>query len=676
MNSAAQKLNCTYSFLVIEDDEEGCELLPATGIQAVGKDFSVHRANNVTEASTILDNQEVDAIIIDLNLCDNNRRDTLIHFQDTYRHIPLVVHNEIGDEQVALEAIQLGAQEYIVKGHSGPDFLINQVLRAIERKRIEQTAIQSANSTRDKAEDRLAEAENRFQSIVEQLPAITYILDASDEFKPVYISPQAMQILGYSEEEWFQDPLLRRKIVHEEDQDWVQKTSESCFATGQELDLIYRVVSKDNEIVWFKDHANAQRDQEGNITYIHGVMLDVSRRMHAEMALKKRDQQLQQSQKMHAVGRLAGGIAHEFNNLLTSILGFSYLLLDDVDADHPHHEYAGQIVQSGERASDLIRQMLAFSSKQTNKVENFNLNELVTNLHKILRKSIDPNVELVIKPGAGQATVKGDKNQLEQILMNLVGNAEDAMDNNGKIIISTEDAQISHEEAEIRKCKAGPYICLSVQDTGDGIDPKIIDKIYDPFFSTKEVGQGVGLGLSIVYTNVEQHQGHIDIQSKSGEGTDFKIYLPLVETDESVKTPETELPRGNETILLVEDEDSVRDVTVRTLESLGYYVLPAENGGEAILVTETYEKPIHLLLTDFAMPKLNGKKLVDRLRKDHDEFKVLYTSGYDRETVGSQNEEVYETNFIQKPFNKDALAFMVRQVLDESTLKGPSILDG
>ena len=676
MNSTAQKLNCTYSFLVIEDDEEGCKLLPATGIQAVGKDFSVHRANSVIEASTILDNQEVDAVIIDLNLCDNNRRDILIHFRDTYRHIPLVVHNEIGDEQVALEAIQLGAQEYIVKGHSEPEFLINQVLRAIERKRIEQTAIQSANSTRDKAEDRLAEAEHRFQSIVEQLPAITYILDASDEFKPVYVSPQAMQILGYAEEEWFQDPLLRRKIVHEEDQDWVQKTSESCFATGQELDLIYRVVSKDNEIVWFKDHANAQRDQEGNITYIHGVMLDVSRRMHAEMALKKRDQQLQQSQKMHAVGRLAGGIAHEFNNLLTSILGFSYLLLDDVDADHPHHEYAGQIVQSGERASDLIRQMLAFSSKQTNKVENFNLNELVTNLHKILRKSIDPNVELVIKPGAGQATVKGDKNQLEQILMNLVGNAEDAMDNNGKIIISTEDAQISDEEAEIRKCKAGQYICLSVQDTGDGIDPKIIDKIYDPFFSTKEVGQGVGLGLSIVYTNVEQHQGHIDIQSKSGEGTDFKIYLPLVETDESVKTPETELPRGNETILLVEDEDSVRDVTVRTLESLGYYVLPAENGGEAILVTETYEKPIHLLLTDFAMPKLNGKKLVDRLRKDHDEFKVLYTSGYDRETVGSQNEEVYETNFIQKPFNKDALAFMVRQVLDESTLKGPSILDG
>ena len=666
MPTQAETSTRTQSILVIENDRACSQVISTILLQSPSYKFDVAEAGNIDAAEQVLASTDVDAIILDLNLEASHGIDTLSYFRDRYPQLPLVVYTGNDDEEVALEAIRLGAQEYVIKSNAGPNALVHHVLQAIERNRIAQKTIEAANSVRDNAETRLAEIEDRFQGIVEQLPAITYILDAENDFKPAYISPQVEEIVGYSVEDWFEDPELFRNLIHEDDRSWVAETSKQCFEAGQDVDLIYRVTAKNNETVWFKDHASAKKDADGNIKHIHGVLLDITRRKNAESALKKRDQQLQQSQKMHAVGRLAGGIAHEFNNLLTSILGFSYLLLDDVEEDHPHHEYAGQIVQSGERASDLIRQMLAFSNKQTNKVENFNLNDLVTNLQKIVYKSVDPNVELLLEKRAQKAVIKGDKNQIEQILMRLVGNAEDAMENAGKIVISTANVEVDEEESEIRKCAPGTYICLSVKDSGQGIDPNIIDKIYDPFFSTKEVGQGVGLGLSIVYTNVEQHKGYIDIQSKPNEGTDFRILLPVVEApDVQQQTPDTELPRGEETVLLIEDEDSVRTVTARALESLGYYVLPATNGGEAILITESYPKPIHLLLTDFSMPKLNGKKLVDRLRQDHDEFKVLYTSGYDRETVGSQNEEVYETNFIKKPYNKDNLAYMVRQVLDD-----------
>ena len=656
----------TQCILVIENDRACRQAISAILQQAKERKFDVSEAADISAAEQVLQSHAIDAIILDLHLDDTQGIETLAFFRDAYSQIPLVVYTGNEDPALAIEAIRLGAQEYITKSHANPAALVHHLILAIERKQLEQKTIKAVDSVRLTAESQLAEFEDRFQGIIEHLPGITYILDADNDYKPAYISPQVEEILGYSVEDWFEDPTLFRNLIHKEDRDWVIENSAQCFASGQNVDLIYRVTTKTDEIVWFKDHASAKKDEQGNITHVHGVLLDITRRKSAESALKKRDQQLQQSQKMHAVGRLAGGIAHEFNNLLTSILGFSYLLLDEVEEDHPHHEYAEQIVQSGERASDLIRQMLAFSNKQTNKVENFNLNDLITNLDKIVRKSIDPNVDLSLDKRAAQANIKGDKNQLEQILMRLVGNAEDAMENAGKIVISTSNEEVNEEEAEIRKCTPGTYICLSVKDTGKGIDPKILDKIYDPFFSTKEVGQGVGLGLSIVYTNVEQHKGYIDIQSEPDKGTNFRILFPTISEPGSAKpTPDADLPRGQETILLIEDEDSVRNVTVRTLESLGYHILPATNGGEAILITETYNKPIDLLLTDFAMPKLNGKKLVDRLRQDHSEFKVLYTSGYDRETVGSQNEEVYETNFIKKPYNKDNLAFMVRQVLDE-----------
>lgn len=656
--SKSEMMASTYTILVVEDDPTWQELIT----HVLGKSSTPKMTNipaaSVQQALEILQTHTVDAILLDLNVMDSVGIETLVLLREQHADIPVVVFAAQEAEDVALEAIRNGAQEYLVKGKVQPDAISHYILQAIGRKKLERQEVSHERFNRD-----LAEA--RFRDLVEQLPAITYILDPGRSFETEYISPQVATFLGFTREEWQDTPALWQTQVHAEDLAWVMSAREQFRVTGKDLAIMYRMYNKNGEEVWFKDHARFYVDDHGR-QFVHGILLDITQRRSAELRLQKRDQQFLQSQKMNAVGRLAGGIAHEFNNLLTSILGFSYLLAEETEEDHPHNEYAQQIIQSGERATDLIRQMLAFSNKKTNRIENFHSNEFLENLRKLLVKTFRPGIELDLHLGAESDLIRGDKNLIEQVIMNLCDNAQDAIESeHGTITIATSNAQIDEEDAVIRKCLPGEYICIKVTDNGEGISPDDIDKIYDPFFSRKEVGQGVGLGLSIVYTNVEQHNGFMDLKSDLGKGTVINVYLPLTDLEEKSKPAETEdLPRGRETVLLVEDEDSIRMLSTRTLESLGYHVLSAGNGGEAILIIESYQKPIDLLLTDIVMPKLNGIKLVDRLRQEQDRFKVLYTSGHDREAVSADHEGVFETNFLQKPYRRDKLAYMVRGALD------------
>lgn len=647
--------DCTI--LVIEDDRKWQEFL-----SHIPEKSSLHPVRNIPVASVeegldTLRAHSVDAILLDLNMAKSADIDTLRNLREQHPEIPVIIFTEQEEEHVALTAIRNGAQDYLVKGKVQPEAISHAILKAIERKILDRHEVNREQENRN-----LVEA--RYRDLVRQLPAITYILDPDRNFETEYISPQVETLLGFSPEEWQANPDLWTSQIHPKDHECVSNARNHFHLTGNDLAITYRMHSKNGEEVWFKDHARLFVDTQGH-RFIHGLLLDITQIRAAELRLQKRDQQFLQRQKMSAVGRLAGGIAHEFNNLLTSILGFSYLMVEETEEDNPLKEYAQQIIESGERATDLIRQMLAFSNKKTNRIENFHANDLLTNLRKLLDKTLRPGIELRLHAEAEADFIRGDKNLLEQVIINLCDNAQDAIEEHGIITIITRNHLVDGKEAKERKCEPGTYICFTVIDDGEGIDQEDLDKIYDPFFSKKEVGHGVGLGLSIVYTNVEQYNGHLDLQSTPGKGTEINVYLPLCESEEETKAVEIEnLPRGRETILLVEDETSIRKLSTHFLESLGYHVLSAGNGDEAILIVESYKKPIHLLLTDIVMPKLNGIQLADQLRKEQGRFKVLYTSGHDQESISANHEDVFETNFLQKPYRRDKLAFMVRGALD------------
>lgn len=382
---------------------------------------------------------------------------------------------------------------------------------------------------------------------------------------------------------------------------------------------------------------------------------------------KKLEEQLIQSQKMEAVGRLAGGVAHDFNNLLTIILGHDEYLLKKLPPDDPLYRDAQEIQQAAERAATLTRQLLAFSRKQILQPRILNLNDLVEHVQGMLRRLIGEDIELITALDAALGDVEADPGQIEQVIMNLAINARDAMPQGGKLIIATANT----ESPVIHYCmfeslSPGRYINLSVSDTGVGMDAETLAHVFEPFYTTKELGKGTGLGLSTVYGIVKQNGGCIDIITQPGVGTTFQIYLPQVEKKRAVTEtqPPTQL-RGSETILVVEDEDMVRQLLIEALKRYGYQVLGAGNSDEAVSLAKGYQGPIPLLVTDVVLPKMDGRELAERLTFSHPEMKVLYMSGYmnDMKNHGTLDEDLH---FIQKPFTPDALCQRIRQILDGS----------
>jgi signal transduction histidine kinase/ActR/RegA family two-component response regulator len=396
---------------------------------------------------------------------------------------------------------------------------------------------------------------------------------------------------------------------------------------------------------------------------------DISERKQAEEKMAVLQEQFRQSQKLEAIGRLAGGIAHDFNNILAIIQGYSELCLFKIEKEDPMRQDIQTIIKAGKRAANLVGQLLIFSRRQAMEMKVIELNSLLQNLEKMLRRVIGEDVELVTVLADNLGRVKGDSGQIEQILLNLAVNARDAMPSGGKLTIET--ANVTLDETFRQNpigLKPGHYVMISMTDTGLGLTQKVKEQIFEPFFTTKEIGKGTGLGLSIVYGIVKQSGGDILVDSELGKGTTFRIYLPRV--DEVVGEVEEKevsgLPRGNETILVVEDEEEVRKLTARILRKQGYNVLEASQGKEAFSLCEEQEGPIHLMVTDVLMPGLTGAELAKRFTQLYPEMKVLYMSGYtsDRFAIGHGNLEK-GMEFIQKPFSIDRLAKKIREVLDK-----------
>jgi diguanylate cyclase (GGDEF)-like protein/PAS domain S-box-containing protein len=530
-------------------------------------------------------------------------------------------------------------------------------------------AVLSDITERKLAEEALRESERRYKRITEGLTDYQYTVRVeSGRAAETRQSPACATVTGYTAEELAADPYLWFRMVVPEDREQVQERVQRILTGNEIAPIEHRIVRKDGEMRWVRDLVILNKNAAGKLVSYDGVIKDITERKQAEKDKAKLEAQLRQAQKMESVGRLAGGVAHDFNNMLSVILGYTELSLMHVDPAQPLYGDLIGIRKAAERAADLTRQLLAFARKQTIAPKVLNLNETVKGILKMLQRIIGEDIRLNWQPEAGLWPVKVDPSQIDQLLANLCVNARDAIADVGKITIemgnSTLDAAYCADHPGF---VAGEYVRLAVSDDGCGMDSEILDKLFEPFFTTKELGKGTGLGLATVYGIVKQNNGFINVDSAPGLGTTFTIYLPrhVGEVEQATRTEGAAGPalRGRETILLVEDEPAVLSLTTLMLEKQGYTVLAASLPDEATRLAREHADKIHLLMTDVIMPEMNGRDLAKNLRSLYPDLKCLFMSGYTADLIAHHGVLDQGVHFIQKPITMKELTAKVREAL-------------
>jgi two-component system cell cycle sensor histidine kinase/response regulator CckA len=516
-------------------------------------------------------------------------------------------------------------------------------------------------SQHQEAEKARADAETKYRMLVEHVNAITYIAEIGVDGKWYYISPQVENILGYTPEEWLAISSEWARHIHPDDLPIVIAAEEQS-QNGFPFQAEFRVRRKDGREVWLSDTAVIVQGSDSH-PVMEGIMVDITER-------KALETQLQQSRKMEAVGRLAGGIAHDFNNLLTIISGYTELALSRPHLPSEAHADIERIENASGRAAALVRQLLAFSRKQVLQPKILDLNKIVLNLDSLLRRLMDERIEMVTRVKDDLGRVKADPAQVEQVIMNLVVNARDAMPEGGRLVVETCNADLDANYAvDHVSVRPGRYVMLAVSDTGVGMDRQTVAHIFEPFFTTKESGRGTGLGLSTVYGIVKQSGGYIWVYSEPGKGSSFKVYLPRVEEISDAPSAAQAAPRaqrGTETILIVEDEEAVRELIQTVLTEKGYDVIPSLDPQHAEQIAARFAGEIHLLLTDMVMPGISGRELAERISAKRRGIRVLFMSGYTDNVITSGGMLEEGLAFLQKPFSPAALVQKVREVLSET----------
>jgi PAS domain S-box-containing protein len=538
----------------------------------------------------------------------------------------------------------------------------------------ESLRLENEIAERKRAELALRESEERYRQIARCVPDLIWTMDLSGRF--TYANSAVERTHGYTVEEFlklnFRDTsspktaathaaMIEKELAEAASPQYDRNTIRTFESEELRKDGSALLVEVSAVFLWSDD---------GKPAGIIGTTRDITERKRAQEEKEKLEAQLFQAQKMESVARLAGGVAHDFNNMLGVIIGRAEMALDTDISNDGLRRNLHEILKAGQRSADLTRQLLAFARKQTAVPKILDLNDTISGMLKMLHRLIGEDIDLLWIPGLDLWNVKIDPSQVDQILANLAVNARDAISGVGAITLRTENVVIDDpNRAENPEFVPGDYVLLSVSDTGAGMSKEVLEKVFEPFFTTKELGKGTGLGLSTIYGIVKQNDGYIYVASQPGKGTTFKLYLPRFGSETALVPCEESAgkrPTGTETILVVEDDEAILNLAKLILENLGYTVLAARTPIHAIQLVEEHPGDFHLLITDVVMPGMNGRQLVERLRTIRPALKCLYMSGYTADVIAHRGVLDKGVNFIQKPFGCDDLAASVRQVLDHS----------
>lgn len=628
--------------LLLEDDPADADLILAT-LAKTGIDCEAVRVETQTDFISTLEKGGFDLILSDYSLPTFDGLSALTIARVKAVNVPFIfVSGNIGEE-VAIETLKSGATDYVLKqrlSRLGP-----AVRRAI--------AEVQERSARQDAERARSEAELQYRLFFENNPLPGWLWDVGS-LRFLNVNEAAVRHYGYSHEEFFSMSILD-----------LQPAEDARFLEQQIPAIVSGLV---------QEGRRRHRKKDGSIIDVDIVYQVLARPQPAVFALAhditeqlSLAEQLRQSQKMEAIGTLAGGVAHDFNNLLGVIIGYCDLLLKKAPEGHPMQRGLSEIAKAADRAASLTKQLLAFSRRQMIRPRILDLNSIVWGVEAMLRRLISEDIELTVACHPELWKVNVDGGQMEQVLMNLVVNARDAMPHGGQITIETVNVAWEGGRVEHREVAAGEYVMLAVSDTGCGMDEEVRSHIFEPFFTTKEEGKGTGLGLSTVYGIIKQSQGHIWVYSEIGVGTTFKIYLPAIRESEPVVDEQPVRQgarRGSETVLVVEDQALLRGMICEVLEGHGYKLFVAQEGNEALEIFRQHPESVDLVLTDVVMPKMSGPQLAEEVAARYPSVKVLFMSGYADEAIVRHGILAHSGELLQKPFTAEGLLHRVQTVLD------------
>ncbi len=584
----------------------------------------------------------------------------------------LYVDEDIGKQ--VFETIMTGERwNGEVKMYAGDRRVLSIYLRAYANKDssgkvIGLVGVHTDITERQQAEQALRESEERYRTLVNNLPGLAYRCLNDEEWTMLFFSEGAERITGYQAADFIANAVRSYAgIIYPDDRARVQREVQAGVRAHRPFETEYRLTRADGNIIWVYEKGQGIFDDKGELLWLDGVIIDITEQRLAQEEKDRLQAQLIQAQKMESVGRLAGGVAHDFNNMLQAILGYADLALGDLDPKNQLYENLIEIRKAAERSANLTRQLLAFARKQTVSPKVLDLNDTVASMLKMLQRLIGENVGLAWLPGHELWCVEIDPSQVDQLLANLMVNARDAIHDTGKVTIKTDNVIIDQAFCAAKPGMIpGEYVLLMVKDDGCGMDKTTLAHIFEPFFTTKGQDKGTGLGLATVYGIVKQNHGYIDVDTEPGRGTTFSIYLPRVrakKTDFKDIAVKVEPKGGTETLLFVEDEQAILGLAVRILERLGYTVLSAETPAEALQLAESYTDKIHLLITDVVMPEMNGRDLARQICAMRPEVKCLYISGYTADVIAKHGVLDEKLHFAQKPFTVTELATKVREAL-------------
>lgn len=616
------------------------------------------------------------------------RRTTADSASNLNSQVPAIMLANDGDLTGAIEALNLGAIDFVTRPLTNFDKLdqaietcLTQIKKLQESRRYREhlehevhaktTSLMTQLSERRKVDRALRRSELRFQSVVENATDIICTLSESGTLQSM--NSAFTRLTGLSVREWLGQQFI--DLMHEEDRYVVEHQLRRALNGQPAQEQECRFLPAGSQIKVGELIASPLLEQN-QVVGVLVIIRDITDRKQAEKEKQLLQMELLQAQKLESIGRLAGGVAHDFNNALTAILGFSDLALSELPRAHPIREYVEVIKDAGEKAATLTKQLLAFGRKQILRVDQVCLNSVVLRMGRMLQRLIGDDVVLHIDTESDAAAVLADPAQLEQIIMNLVINARDAMPEGGELWITTKVVNLSHDQIKQDGVKPGRFIQLRVRDTGAGMTEEAKQRIFEPFYTTKAPGKGTGLGLATVFGVLRQHNGFITCQSKMDVGTTFDAYLPILDVNANAITANTgnseTLQGGDEVILVVDDEPAIRRLLISVLKKLGYTLLQASSGEEALEIAE--RQPIDLLLTDMVMPGINGKMLAERLQVLYPDLETLYMSGYAQQAINKEVALKLGNRFIPKPLKPFFVAQKIREALGQPVISNRELL--